>query len=54
MNICPVGARLFRAGGQTDGCTDGQTDMTKLLVSFRNFANAPENGSFSETVKLTL
>jgi hypothetical protein len=22
----------------------GQTDMTKLVVAFRNFANAPENG----------
>jgi hypothetical protein len=23
--------------------TDGQTDMTKLIVAFRNFANAPKN-----------
>jgi hypothetical protein len=23
--------------------TDGQTDMAKLLVAFRNFANAPKN-----------
>jgi len=23
--------------------TDGQTDMKKLIVAFRNFANAPEN-----------
>jgi hypothetical protein len=22
--------------------TDGQTDMTKLIVAFRTFANAPE------------
>jgi len=28
-----VGAELFRA--------DGRTDMTKLIVAFRNFANAP-------------
>ena len=37
---------------QTDGRTDGQaerktedrlTDMTKLTVAFRNFANAPKN-----------
>jgi len=27
-------AELFHAG-------DGQTDMTKLTVAFRNFANAP-------------
>jgi hypothetical protein len=24
--------------------TDGQTDMAKLTVAFRNFANAPNNG----------
>jgi len=24
------------------GQTDGQTDMTKLIVAFRNFANAPK------------
>jgi len=26
------------------GHTDGQTDKTKLLVAFRNFANSPKNG----------
>jgi hypothetical protein len=25
---------------------DGQTDMTKLTVAFRNFANAPKNKDF--------
>jgi hypothetical protein len=33
-----VGADLFRA--------DGRTDMTKPLVAFRNFANAPKNHSY--------
>jgi hypothetical protein len=33
INIRPVGALLFHA--------DGQTDM-KLIVAFRNFANAPK------------
>ena len=36
---------------QTDGRTEGrsntrkgrQTDMTKLIVAFRNFSNAPKN-----------
>jgi len=28
---------------RTDGRTDGRTDMTKLTVTFRNFANAPKN-----------
>ena len=32
MKIRPVGAELFRA--------DRRTDMTKLIVAFRNFANA--------------
>jgi hypothetical protein len=26
------------------GQIDGQTDMTKLLVAFRNFANVPKKG----------
>jgi len=34
----PVGAELFRA--------DRRIDMTKLLFTFRNFANAPENWTF--------
>ena len=28
---------------RNDGRTDRQTDMTKLLVAFSNFANAPKN-----------
>ena len=44
MKIRPVGAELFH----TDGQTDGRTDMTKLIVAFRNFANAPKNGSFTD------
>ena len=39
MKIRPVGAGLFR----DDGRTDGRTDMTKLIVSFRNLANALKN-----------
>ena len=35
MKIRTAGAQLFHA--------DGQTDMTKLIVTFRNFANAPKN-----------
>jgi len=38
MKIRPVGADLICAGGRAGG----QTDMTKLIVSFRSFANAPE------------
>jgi hypothetical protein len=35
MKIRPVGAEVFHA--------DGRTDMTKLIVAFRNFARAPKN-----------
>jgi hypothetical protein len=38
MKIRPVGAELFHAGGRTDR----RTDMTKLIVVCRNFANAPK------------
>jgi len=36
MKIRPVGAEFLHADGQTD------TVMTKLIVTFRNFANAPK------------
>jgi len=36
MKILSPGAVLFHA--------DRQTDMTKLIVAFRNFANARESG----------
>jgi len=38
MKIRPVGAELFHEDRQTDG----QTDMTKPIVVFRNFAKAPK------------
>ena len=38
VKILPVEAELFHA----DGRTDRRTDMTKLIVAFRNFANAPK------------
>jgi len=34
MKIRPVGAELFHA--------DRRTEMTELIISFRNFANAPK------------
>jgi len=36
MKLFSVGARLFYV--------DRRTDMTKVTVAFRNFANAPTNG----------
>jgi hypothetical protein len=43
MKIRPVGAELSHADGRTDGETDRhkQADMTKLIVTLRNFAKAP-------------
>jgi hypothetical protein len=35
MKISPVGAKVYRAGGQTG--------ITKLTVAFRNFACARKN-----------
>jgi len=35
MKIHPVGATLFHA--------DGQADMMKLTVAFKNFVNAPKS-----------
>ena len=40
IKILAMGAELFHADKQTDG----QTDMTKLIVAFCNFANAPKMG----------
>jgi len=39
MKICPLGVELFHVGRRTDR----QTDMTKLTVTFSNFANAPKH-----------
>jgi hypothetical protein len=36
MKIRPVVGELFHA----DGRTDGQTEMTKLIGAFRNFAKS--------------
>jgi len=50
MNIRPVGAELFYA----DGWKDEQTDMTKLLIAFRKFANAPKMARYNATIVRTL
>ena len=39
MKIHPVGAEFSPYGR-----ADGQTDTMKLIVTFRNFANAPKSG----------
>jgi hypothetical protein len=42
IKILPLGVELFHA--------DRQTDIAKLTVAFRNFANAPENGTEIHTI----
>ena len=50
MKFHPVGAELFHA----DGLIDGQADITKLTVAFRNFANAPKTISIFLFVSFTM
>ena len=42
IKIRPVGAELFHAGGRTDRRNNRRTNMTKFIVGFRNFVNAPK------------
>jgi hypothetical protein len=47
IKMLPVRAELFNAEGETDRQTEGRsdrrTDVTEVIVAFRNFANAPKN-----------
>jgi hypothetical protein len=45
MKIRPLEGELLHADRQTK--TDGRTDMTKLIVPFRNSANASKNAAYS-------
>jgi hypothetical protein len=45
MKICLVGTELFLA----DGRNDKRTDVTKLIVDFRNFANVLK-GRFAKPI----
>jgi len=40
MKIRPMGAELFLAQERTD---EGQTEMTKLIIAFRNFTKTPSS-----------
>jgi len=46
MKICPMETEVFNAGGQTN--------MTKLIVAFRIFANAPKISCESLIVTLNI
>ena len=45
VKIHPMRAELFHADGWTDGQADRQTqtDITKLIVTFHNFADVPND-----------
>jgi len=43
---------LFHADRRTDGRTDGRTNMTKPIVDFRYFANAPKKPSIASAYRL--
>jgi hypothetical protein len=45
MKIRPVGAESYG-----DGRADGQTDMTKLIAAFCNFAYAPKMSTLFQSV----
>jgi len=49
MKILPVGAELFNTER-----TERQTDMTNLIVAFRNVANAPRTQSVALEDKLKI
>jgi hypothetical protein len=42
MKIRPVAAELFYADGRTERLTDGERNMAKLIVAFRNVAKTPK------------
>jgi hypothetical protein len=43
VKIRILGAELFHANRQKNG----RTDMSRLIITFRNFANAPKNVSLA-------
>jgi hypothetical protein len=45
MTNRPVETDLFHTDRRSDRQIDRRTDMTKLIVDFRNFANTPKNES---------
>jgi hypothetical protein len=58
MKMHPVGAEFFHMDRQTDRQTDrqmnGQADMMKLIIHFRNFANAPKHYIFILMVNVSI
>jgi len=49
IKIDSVGDGLFHVDGRTDRRIDVGTDVTKLIVTFCNFANAPRSVFISDS-----
>ena len=45
MKIHPLGREVFHGVKRMDNLTEGQADITNLIVAFRNFAKSPKNAS---------
>jgi hypothetical protein len=43
MKMHPVGAEMLHVDERADRQTDGRSEMTKLIVTSRNFANTPKS-----------
>ena len=54
MKIHSLGAELFYAKGETEVLTVGQTDMTKVIITFPTFANTPKTLSSSKRYIVSL
>jgi hypothetical protein len=50
MKIRPVVAELLHADRRAGGRADGQTDMTKVIVAFRNSANASKKDGVRQRI----
>ena len=46
MKFRLVRVELFLEDERTGGRTDGKTDMTKLIITFRSFSDTSEIGYF--------
>jgi hypothetical protein len=54
MKIRSVGVELFRAGVRAEEKTSRRTDMAKIIVDFRNFANVLNKDFFFTVWQLSL
>jgi len=51
-NLYPLEREVFHGVREMDNRTERQTDVTNLIVAFRNFADSPKNASMWSGSKL--